>query len=240
MLHGCSNMNLTTIRQVVIEDRITTETIAQVRLDRFIANAVMQYSRYNPVITAVTLSTVADQAIYDLSAYNVLMILDCFWWPGGTITAELLSGSEQAFVAPDPVVYHQPSNRLINNINQSAQIKGLRGTWEQRNQTVVVYPTPTIDGDNNLEVIIGAQHILNVTYSCYDTIPADDLDIIADLATASYLSARASEMALEPDYKEGLQSITRHYAVSSIREAIEMLSHGVIAKYGNESVALVR
>ena len=168
------------------------------------------------------------------------MVLDCFWWPGGNITAELLSGSEQAFVAPDPVAYHQPSNRLINDINQSAQIKSLRGTWEQRNRTIVLFPKPSVAGTDDIVVIIGALHILNVTYSRYDTIPDEDLDIIADLTTASYLSARASEMALEPDYKEGLQSITRHFAVSSIREAITLLNSGLLAKYGGGSVAVVR
>ena len=232
-------MNLTTIRQA-FTDRFTTEIVAEAKLDRFIAAAIRQYSRYNPVVTKVTLSTVAEQAIYDLSAYNVLMVLDCFWWPGGNITAELLSGSEQAFVAPDPVAYHQPSNRLINDINQSAQVKSLRGTWEQRNQTIMLYPEPTIAGTNDLTVIIGALHILNITYSRYETIPDEDLDIIADLTIANYIVSRASELALEPDYQEGLQRMTRHFAVSNIRSAIEMLEHGVVAKYGSGSVAVVK
>jgi len=54
-------MNLTDIRTAVTTDRITTETITEARLDRMIANAVRQYSRYNPVITKVTLSSIAEQ-----------------------------------------------------------------------------------------------------------------------------------------------------------------------------------
>jgi len=233
-------VNLTTLRQALTEDRITTETITDARADRAIASAVREYSRYNPRVLSVTLSTIANQAEYSLAAYSALGVRDAFWWPGGSITAELLSGSEQVLSAPDEVRYHMPSDRVINNINQSALIAGRRGRWELNGQSLKIFPTPTSNGTDDLEVWYTALHLINAGGTGYDTIPFEDQDIVADLSAANYLRGRLAEMAMEADYAEGAQSITKHYTPANIAAAIAVFTQSARAKYNDSGLAVVR
>jgi len=133
-----------------------------------------------------------------------------------------------------------PSERVIDNINQEAHIKALQGTWEQRNQTLVIFPEPTAAGTTDLEIVYAAEHVLNDDEDGYDTIPDVDLDIIADLTTATYLQARMTEISLEPDYAEGLQRLTTHFLPSNLRETIRALRQEVKSKYGGTGRAVAR
>jgi len=231
---------LTTIRTAITTDRITTETIATERLDRMIATAVREYSRYAPIIDSTFITTVADQTEYNLEALNCLWVLSCLWWPVGQLFAELHAGAEQVYILNKPSRYHMPSERIIDNINQSAHIHAMQGFWEQRNQTLVISPAPTTAATDNLEITYAALHVLNADETGYDTIPDEDLDILADLATANYLQARMSEIALEADYAEGLQKLTVHYVPGNLRETIKVLRQGVKEKYGGTGVAIAR
>jgi hypothetical protein len=224
----------------IVTDRITTETIATDKLNRCIAEAVRQYSRYNPIITTVLLSTLVDQASYSLAAYHAMIVIDCFWWPGGQITDVFLSGHESVFLEPDPVYYHQPSGRVINQINGDAQSEAWLGKWEQQGQNIVISPTPTVDGANDLEVICGCLHIINADGTAYTTIPDEDLGILADLTTAVYLQSRAAELALEPDYAEGQQRVTHHYQPTTLHATVRELQRSVIDKYGGAGLAVAR
>ena len=225
--------------QTAVTDRLTTETIVTARLNRFIAAAVREYSRYNPIISSTMLSTVSDQAEYDLSALNCMQVLECYWWPIGQLFAELRAGAEQAYIMRQPYRYHMPSERVINDINQEAHISRLVGHWELRNQnTLVIYPTPTAASDEDLEIVYTSAHALNVGGTAYATIPDEDLDILADLTFALYLQARISEAALEPDYAEGLQRITTHFIGPNLQAAIRMLKQGVEGKYSGSGQAV--
>ena len=233
-------MLLTTLRTAITTDRLTTETISQERSDRLIASAVREYSRYAPIKSSTTITTVADQEEYDLSDLNCLWVLECQWWPAGQLFAELRSGAEQVYIPSEPSRYHMPSERVINDINQSALIKAMRGTWEQRNQTLVVFPTPSVASSESLEIVYAALHVLNDAETGYDTIPDEDLDIVADLATAVYLQASMSERALESDYAEGLQRVTAHFIPANLRQTIKELRQGVKDKNGGTGVGVLR
>ena len=232
-------MLLTDIRTAV-RDRITTETILDPRLDRMIATAVREYSRYAPVLYSTVLATVAGQSEYDLAYLNCLQVVECLWWPIGQIFTGLWSGSESVYVLDGPTRYHMPSERVINDINQEAYIKTIQGTWEQRNQTLVIFPEPTTAETTDLEIVYAAEHMLNDDEDGYDTIPDVDLYIIADLSTAAYAQARMTEIALEPDYAEGLQRLTTHFVPGNLRETLKVLRQGLISKYGGSGKAVAR
>lgn len=231
-------MLLSTIREAVT-DRLTTETIEQPRLDRFIASTVCEYSRYNPLITGLTMSSVVDQAVYDLPD-ACLWVLECYWWPIGQLFAELRAGAEQIHVARHPARYHMPSDRIIDNINQSAHIDAILGQWEQRNDTLVIHPEPTATGSEDIDIVYAAYHEINEAELGYDTIPDEDLDIIADVALALYLRARAAETALEPDYAEGLQRVTKRFMPANLRDMVRELRKGLTGKYGGQGGVVVR
>lgn len=231
-------MLLSTIREAVI-DRFTTETIETERLNRFIASAVREYSRFNPRILGATMTTIADQATYDLPD-ACLWVIECYWWPIGELFAELRAGAEQAYVITKPSRLHMPSERIIDDINQEAHISRLLGHWEQRNDTIVVFPEPTAAADEDLEIVYAAEHVINVGGTGYDTIPDEDLDIIADVTLASYLQARSTEVVLEADYAEGLQRVTKRFIPGNIRATINELRSAMLGKYGGPGVAIAK
>jgi len=133
-----------------------------------------------------------------------------------------------------------PSDRVIENINQSAHIDAILGQWEQRNETLVIYPEPTATGDEDIDIVYAAYHVLNDGASGYDTIPDEDLDIMADVTLALYLRARAAEIALEPDYAEGLQRVTKRNIPGNLRDTVRELRKGLIGKYGGQGGAVVK
>jgi len=231
---------ITVIRTAVTTDRITTETIATECLDRMIANAVREYSRYNPVVASTKISTIADEEEYDLSALNCLWVLECDWWASGQLFAEMRAGAEQMYLLNRTSRYHMPSDRVIDNINQSAHIRATKGTWVQRNKTLIIFPTPASAGDDDLEIVYAALHVLNTAEDGYDTLPDEDLDIIADLTTAVYLQARMNESALEADYAEGLQKLTAHFIPGNLLATTQRLHRGVEGKYGGSGIAIAR
>jgi len=185
------------------------------------------------------MSTVADQAEYDLPD-ACMWVLECNWWPVGQLFAELRAGAEQAYILNKPSRIHMPSDRVIDDINQSAHIQRMKGTWEQRNRTIVIFPTPTAVGDEDLEIVYAALHIINDAALGYDTLPDEDLSILADLTLATYLQGRATEIALQPDYAEGLQRVTKSSMSGNLTEMIRQLRKGVEGKYGGVGVAVAR
>lgn len=225
-------MLLSTIREAVT-DRFTTETIETERLNRLIAAAVREYSRFNPRIIELAISTVIDQETYDLPD-ACLWVIECYWWPIGQLFAELRAGAEQTYIMQKPSRVHMPSERIIDDINQEYHIERMMGQWEQRNDTLVIYPDPTAAGDEDLEIVYAAKHVLNDAETGYDTIPSEDLDIVADVTLAIYLQARNTEISLEADYAEGLQRITKRFIPGNLRATVRELRSGLLGKYGGQ------
>jgi len=218
-------------------DVITTETVADARLSRFIAKAIDYYSRYNGIITATTLDIVEDQTIYALPS-DCLTVLSCYWWPMGEMFAELRAGAEQAFMLNQPSRYHLISERVIDDINQGEYIDRVVGYWEQRNKTIYIAPEPTANDSDGIVLLYAAKHSLNDAGDGYDYIPDEDLQIVCDLVVAEFLGSKSAEIAFEPDYSEGQSRVTKHFIPKALREHITMLRNSVRDKYGASAVAV--
>lgn len=231
-------MLLTTIR-TAFTDRFTSETVDQSRLTRLIASAVSEYSRYNPRLRSTTLSTVADQVEYNLPS-DCLWVLECYWWPMGEMFAELRAGAEQAYILQHPSRYHMVSDRVIDDINQSEHIQRTIARWEQRNKILVLGAEPSAGGTDDIALVYAAKHEINAGSTGYDTLPDEDLAIMADLTLSIYLQSRSAELALEPDWAEGLQRVTHHFASANLQAVIVQLRQALEGKYGGSVMGLVR
>lgn len=222
--------------RTAIQDRYTTESMNIGALDRFIAAAVRFYSRYNPYIKTTTVTTVSNQQKYDLPS-DCVDIVDAEWYPLGELYAELQAGAEQIYLLQPHRKYrfHQPSDRIIDDIERNAYADRVTGRWEQENKQLVLWPEPTSAG-TEVTVIYTSQHVLSS--GAYSTIPNEDFDLLVNLVFAEILSARGFEMAIEPDYSEGLQRTTKRFVPGNTRIAVRELRQEVIDKYGR-AAALV-
>jgi len=218
-------------------DIITTETVVAARLNRFIANAVDYYSRYNPLITATEIDVESETTIYDLPS-DCLVVISCYWWPMGELFAELRAGAEQAFMLYRPVRYHLISERIIEDIDQGEYLGRVVGYWEQRNKTIYIAPEPTANDTDGLVLLYAAKHQLNDDADGYDDIPDEDLYIVRDLVIAEFLGSKSAEMVWEPDYAEGQSRVTKHFIPKHLREHVTELRNGVRDKYSASAIAV--
>jgi len=229
-------MLLTEITQR-FNDMITTEVVAADRLNRFISAAVDYYSRYNPIITAMTIDVVEDQTLYDLPS-DCTTVISCYWWPLGELFAELRAGAEQTFMLHRPARYHLISERIIDDITQGAYLERVVGYWEQRNKQIYVAPEPTVADEDGLVLLYAAKHSLNADGTGYDNIPDEDLGIFTDLVLAEFLGSKSAEVAWEPDYSEGQSRVAKHFIPKQLREHITALRNGVRDKYSAVGIAV--
>ena len=227
-------MDLATIRQAVRDNY--PESVSATALDRRIAAAVREYSRYNPRAISTTFETVAEQAAYTLDVDDpVNGIGAALWFPGGTIS-EVRDALED--MLREPVRYGIVSQYVIEDIKESAHVSAFAGDWEWRAGTseIVLDPTPTTAG-NTVYVTYLTGHVLNEEEGeGYDTIPDADLEIIRDLALAELLAARQIEAAMTPDMAEGLERVTMHFMGGNIAQVITQLRGKLIGKYGGTAI----
>lgn len=227
-------MELATIRRAVLDD-YTLESPTATVLNRRIAAAVREYSRYNPRVLDTTFETVADQAAYELD-------VDV---PVNGICAVLYYANGLYYTVTDDIVYQLRldtpyalvSQRVIEDTKEAAHVRGVLGDWEWRAGTkeIVLYPTPETSGDT-IYVTYYTPHVLNEEEDGYDTIPPEDQDIIVDLTLAELLTRHTVEAAASPDQAEGLERVTYHYNVANIDLAVARLRSGLIGKYGGTAI----
>ena len=223
--------------QTAVTDRFTTETIDATKLKRLIAAAVRFYSRYNPYLQQHDFPTVAEQKLYDLPADCIHeMVLDVDYWPTGGLSYELSAKQEYETIYQRPASYDLISERVIEDIKQSEHINRVRGDWQIENGQIALWPVP---GATSVTVYItyGSTHALTGG-TTYATIPDEDLDIIRDLTIAEILEAKATEFAVEPDYAEGLQRITKRFLPENIDSVVKNLRGKCVQKYGGAAVAV--
>jgi hypothetical protein len=225
-------MELATIRRAVLDD-YTLDTPTATVLNRRIAAAVREYSRYNPRVVDTTLTTVADQAAYTFDV-PVNGIREVIYWANGTyytVSDEIMD--RLRLDTPYALVSHY----AIEDIKEAAHVRGLLGDWEWRGTSgeLVLYPTPETTGDT-VYVTYYAPHALNDDGDGYDTIPDADQEIIVDLTLAELLTRHTVEAAASPDQAEGLERVTYHYNVANIDLAVARLRSGLIGKYGGTAI----
>jgi hypothetical protein len=225
-------MELATIRRAVLDD-YTLDTPTATVLNRRIAAAVREYSRYNPRVVDTTLTTVADQAAYTFDV-PVNGIREVIYWANGTyytVSDEIMD--RLRLDTPYALVSHY----AIEDIKEAAHVRGLLGDWEWRGTSgeLVLYPTPSVSGET-VYVTYYAPHALNDDGDGYDTIPDADQEIIVDLTLAELLTRHTVEAAASPDQAEGLERVTYHYNVANIDLAVARLRSGLIGKYGGTAI----
>ena len=226
-------MLLTDIKTAV-EDRYSTATVATTKMNRFIASAVRYYQRWNPVIKDSHFHTVAETLTYAMPA-DCILVLDVFYFPGG----DPLEGAETVILSlyDTPAEdRHMGSHQVINDINQENAWRGLTGFWEEEHGEHKVRLTPEPTGAVEVKYRYAASHALNVGLTGYDTIPAEDLEIIANLVLAEILWQKMVENSEKDDYTLGQLSIRRGRSVENTHGVIEELRNGVRQKYGNNAV----
>jgi hypothetical protein len=220
-----------------IEDKYTTETIAEAKMKRYIATAVKFYSRYNPYMKSTNFDTVKDQKLYDLPSDCIReMVLDVDYWPTGGMTFELSAKQEYETIYQRPASYDLISERVIEDIKQSEHINRVRGQWEIENGQIALWPVPGASS-TTVYVTYGSVHALTGG-TTYATIPDEDLDIIADLAMAEIIKGKRVEFAVEPDYAEGLQRQVKRWLPGNIDETVKSLRAECVQKYSGAAVAV--
>lgn len=222
-----------------VRDRLTTESFTTSQLNKMIAAGVRDYSRWNPVMVDYAFETVAGDNEYVLPA-NCLFVVDCWWFPGGG----LLDEEEMYVLSPGTVLslsnYNFPSHQVIDDINQEAANRISRGHWESEkgSRVIKLFPEPDSAGIE-VDIRYASPHVLNGAADGYDTIPDEDLEILADLVVARHLETRAAEMALEPDYQLAMQRETFRSVPRNALLVAEQLRQGVRQKYGGSGAALI-
>ncbi len=212
-----------------VEDMFTTEALDATRLKRLIAIAVKYYSRYNPFEKSATIALVANQQDYDVAA-DCILIRDVDYWPAGDLAGIMRAGQEYAELVREETRYRFPSDRVIKNIERTSRADRQGVRWEQLgSRKVRLHPAPS--AVDTIDYQYYSVHAL--TDSDYTTIPAEDLELIRDLTLAEILSGRGLEYAIEPDYAEGLQRITKSRIPGNVRATVSVLRRGVKDKYGS-------
>ena len=134
--------------------------------------------------------------------------------------------------------YNMPSQRVINDINQSASVRAQSGFWhfEDAERKLVIWPEPATAGDT-FTVRYYAEHIINAGETGYDTIPDADLELIVACALAELLDAEGNAAAFSPDYQEGLERVSFKNVTGMVSNQSESLRGRVSLKYGSGGMA---
>jgi len=216
-----------------VTDAYTTETIADAKMKRLIANAVKYYSGYNPYTVQYDFETVADQAEYDLPS-GCIIVIDVLW-PVGQLNVTVNTGLEVVPPTRPDVSYIMISEQVINHINADAYYSRSLGSWYVQNQQVVLVPQPGATG-SDVSLWYGKDHAINAGGLGYDTIPDEDLPLLRDVTIAEILSGKVNDFAIEPNYTEGLSRETFHQMIPNLQEAIIRLRNSTVHKYGGSAI----
>ena len=207
--------------------------VAATTLNRHIAAAVREYSRWNPRILETTLTTILNTTLYSLaSVSNLIGVKDVRYLPGGYNTESYLL-SENVFLSAQPDRYHIWSQRVIDDIEQAESIGRLAGQWYYRRATNQLKLADNPSAGDTITLFYYASHVINTGGTGYDTIPSDDLDILIDLTLARIYRGLALTAAGQPDYREGQESESFKNVATNIESEIARLTEGVKAKYGS-------
>ena len=217
--------------KTAVTDKLSTEVIDDERLDRFIAAAVRFYSRYNPVIKAAVLDTAATQQDYDVEV-DCVQVTDVQWWPYGESMTVMNVGQEYYNALMQPGRALSRADQIIRNEAVILRDDETRAHWMQVGKKIRLWPIPSVT-HTEIPYEYTAVHVLDEYGEAYGTIPNEDLEIMRDLTLAEYLQARATEVVLEPNYSEGLQSVRKDFIPQNIASQVARLTSGLIAKYGS-------
>lgn len=203
------------------------ETLDASKLDWFIATAVREYSRWNPVVATTNITTVDDQQAYTVT--GAIGIIDCYWYPGADAN-ELENLQLYNTLWADTPPMRQVSLPVIQDIVKNSHTDRTKGRWEWRDSKLWLYPEPESDA-NVVAVRYSAEHEL--ADGAYATIPDEDFDIIVKLTLAEAWRARLMEQLMYGKHATGV--VKQEYNVEQTRALIRELQSSV-EKYGGSVV----
>ena len=221
-------MLITAIQQAM-EDKYSLQVYSTDKTKRQIASAVRYYSRYNPYIVLYEFTATLDQSAYDLPD-GAIVVVDLLWPADEALTVANIGALRESMLRR-PARYELVSERVIEEIKADAFYSAYLGNWHLQNAQVVLVPTPGVTGQD-VQLWYGKAHALNEGATGYDTIPDADLDIVTDLALVEILLQKQIEISTEPNYREGLGSLTKHHVPGNVAASIANLRRGVKGKYG--------
>ena len=221
-------MNISAIT-TAITDRYGTVTTA--KLERYIAAAVQEYSRYNPRILRTEITTVADQQTYSLSTLVGIIGIRDIYWPSEVAATTL---RRNTLPEEDPYRYHLFSHTVVDDIQRQEWNKRIRGSGHYRPATCELYLPDAPAGGETIVLDYYAAH--QKVSASYPTIPDEDESLIRDLVLAELYEADSFEMAMQPDYKEGQESETFHHITGNLGVVVDRLRSRLARKYGNGTI----
>ena len=220
--------------RTVVRDRWAS--IGITKFARLAASAVRYYSRWNPRVVEATLTTVAGQQFYDLPS-GCIGVRRAYWHPSGSPYSTVWANREAIFSLRQPERYFLPSERVIEDINDEAYEHALAGHWEflSGQGQLSITPEPTVAG-TEIAIVYYAEHQINDGATGYDTIPDEDLDIMANLVLAQVIEAEVLAASVSPDYAEGLERQTFRFIPGNAGQVVSDLRRSVRGKYGGATV----
>ena len=205
--------------------RYTRETLLTAVWDDLVERAVVEYSRWNPYLTTVTLTSVADQQGYEVDA-ACIGIQQVYL--GTMLTANTINTTDP--FDPPLVKKSMPSLALIDDINDAEYRRQTGFVWTWASKRLWIDPAPTSSGD---DIVVAYYALHQATDSDYTTIPDEDLDIVVDLMLYEHIGDTADSMSLEPvSYQAGLERENFAGLQENTRMAREHLLQRVQGKYG--------
>jgi hypothetical protein len=223
-------LTIATITDAVTENY--PETVTTSRMNRAIARAVQKYSGYNPRVLSTTISLVADDYEYALPTAFLGLVTER-WWP---LTDDNLSAYLRLTEEAYPVIgrSRQVSMTTIEKIIRGDYFGRTCGLLEVRGDYLYVSPTPS--SAESIVFIYYAYHVINAGGTGYDTLPAADIDIMADLTIMRLMDSRSIDAAMTDSFGEGTARINPRGVVPDIFAVQEKLLESVRAKYSRPVV----
>lgn len=195
----------------------------------WLEDAVLLYSRFNPVIKTIELATEADVAVYSLpeDCVQVLSVLYQHDLASGQLSMATLVNRG----GTDP---EHPSDLVISDINRQT---GRRHAWELWRQegADLVFESGFATSET-LQIKYATLHEANE--EGYPTIPAADETLVVGLVLAEIYEAEAAAAAVMPDTSEGLGRTTVHHIPGNAFKMVADFRDRLYRKYGGAPVLL--
>jgi len=203
------------------------------KFKRYLAAAVREYSRWNPRILESTITTIANTRTYVLTNLTgIIGVKEVRHYPGASPVNDTRALRERLYIDTHAERYHMWSQRIIDDIEEGELVKATSGYAYYLKATNTLKLADAPQGGETITVIYYASHQLNAAGTAYETVPADDFDIIRDLALAEFYEADSQDMAKTPDYREGAEWETFNKVSGNIADSVDRLRAKVAAKYG--------
>lgn len=185
-------------------------TFSASEMTRHLEAAVYEYSEYSPYMKTTTITTVAEQHLYDLPS-------DCLWLSRVWIDA----ADDDVADTIDNILLDMKDTLFQNEVHLwRAQLRERYATYGQPvavlwNNQLYLYPETTQAGDT-INVEYGSIHAKNSAGN-YTTIQSNHIRYLEDMLVARCAEAMAMDYAKRFDYSDGQSRATYSHAAAELR-----------------------